>query len=102
MKDLFVLTADSDSQALIRSILVRYKALGIRQISFDVSRHSGRDPGMVKDGPELARMLVNKTKYERLILVWDHHGSGWESRSPGDAARRIQERLDGTTWTDRS
>jgi hypothetical protein len=35
---------------------------------------------MVKEGPEIARALVKKTEYSRLILVWDHHGSGWDDR----------------------
>ena len=102
MKDLFVLTADADAEALMRAVLSRHKALQIRQIDFDIKRFPGRDNGMVKEGPEIARVLVNKSEYSRLLLMWDHHGSGWEKLNPDQAAIRIQERLDGVTWTGRS
>ena len=90
MKDLFVLTADSDAQAVMRSVLVRHKALGIRPIEAEVQRFPGRDSGMVKEGPEIVRALIKKADYSRLILVWDHHGSGWHARDPksATAARR--------------
>jgi hypothetical protein len=102
MKDLFVLTADSDAQALIRAVLRRYRDLQLHPISFHVERFTGRDSGMVKDGPEIAREMVKKTEYSRLILVWDHHGSGWHNLKAEQAVTRIQQRLDGATWTDRS
>ena len=102
MKDLFVLTADSDAQALIRAVLRRHRELQIRPISVEVQRFTGRDSGMVKEGPEIARALVKKTEYSRLILVWDHHGSGWHNLNAEQAVTRIQQRLDGVTWADRS
>ena len=102
MKDLFVLTADSDAQAIIGAILRRHRTLHIRPITFEIERHTGRDSGMVKDGPEIARVKVQKTEYSRLVLAWDHDGSGWHSRPPEDAALRIQTRLNGVTWADRS
>jgi hypothetical protein len=102
MKDLFVLTADSDAQALIKAVLRRHRDLQIHPISFEVERFTGRDSGMVKEGPEIARAMVKKTEHARLVLVWDHHGSGWHSLNPEQAVARIQQRLDGVTWTDRS
>jgi hypothetical protein len=56
---------------------------------------------MVRDGPEIARALVNKVAYSRLILLWDHHGSGWHCAGD-EAVARIEERLEGVTWADRS
>lgn len=102
MKDLFVLTADSDAEAAMRAILVRHKDLGIRPIEADVQRFAGRDSGMVKEGPEIARAMIKKADYMRLILVWDHDGSGWHARDPQQAEAAIQKRLDGITWADRS
>ena len=102
MKDLYVLTADADAEALLQSILMRHTALEIRPITYKIHRYPGRDSGMVKQGPEIARVLVNKTEYSRLLLIWDHHGSGWESRSSENAVERIQARLDGVTWVGRS
>ena len=102
MKDLFVFTADADAEGLIRSVLNRSRGLGIRPITFDVERHVGRDPGMVKDGPEIARMKVQKADYKQLILVWDHDGSGWHTMKPDNAVAKIQQRLNGITWESRS
>lgn len=36
MKDLFVFTADADAEGLIKKVLQRPTALGIRPITFDV------------------------------------------------------------------
>jgi hypothetical protein len=102
MKDLFVLVADADAQALLQSLLGRHQALGIRPISYHIHRFPGRDSGMVKEGPEIARVLVDKTQYSRLLLIWDHHGSGWEPKGAERSTALIQERLDGVTWLHRA
>jgi hypothetical protein len=57
---------------------------------------------MVREGPEIARGMVSKSEYSRLILVWDHQGSGRESQSPERVATAIQERLEGVTWASKS
>jgi hypothetical protein len=99
-KIVFVLTADADAQALIGAVLKRHRALRTRAITATVERFVGRDSGMVKDGPEIVRFLVRKDEYSRVILIWDHHGSGWEKRKPNVAVSRIQQRLNGVTWAD--
>jgi len=101
MKDLLVLVADADALAFLRAVLLRSEALGIRAITFDIDRHPLRDAGMVQTGAELARM--RKGRYEKLLLVWDHHGSGKERRkTPGEAAAEMQAKLDDFTWRDNS
>lgn len=101
MKDLFLLTADADALAFMKSILSRHEALGIRPITFEHMRHPMRDSGVIKEGPETARMY--KGKCNKALLLWDHHGSGHERRySAEDSAHKIQERLDGVTWSDNS
>jgi len=102
MKDLFVLTADADALALIGAVLSRPDDLGIRPITFDADRHTGRDPGMVRDGPELIRMQAAKTAFECVMLVWDHQGSGWEAKSSSAARDQVRLRLDQVSWKDRS
>jgi hypothetical protein len=69
MKDLFVLTADADAEAFMRALLARQQALRIRSISFEVRRFTGRGSGMVNEGPEIVRVLVNKGEYSRVILI---------------------------------
>lgn len=97
VKDLFLLTADADALAFMKSILARHDALGIHPITIEPMRHPLRDAGVIKDGPETARLYKRKCK--KALLLWDHHGSGHEHRlSPDDSVAKIQERLDGITW----
>ncbi|MBF0181808.1 MAG: hypothetical protein HQM03_17460 [Magnetococcales bacterium] len=98
-KDLLVLTADADAEAIIKSVLARHQSLGVRQIEFEVMRHPMRDPGIFKEGPEFARLF--KDKYNFLIIIFDHHGSGC-NKSTQECHQSIQSRLDGITWKDRS
>ena len=96
MKDLFVLTADADALAIMRQVLRKPQAMGIRTITFDVERHIGRDPGMIKDGPELTKFW--KGQFRRLLLLWDHHGSGKERESVDTIQDLLSSRLDDVTW----
>ena len=79
MKDLLVYTADADALGLMRSVLGRPQALGIRAIDFDIERHPLRDAGMVQSGAELARM--KKDRYQNALLLWDFSGCGREHRT---------------------
>jgi hypothetical protein len=101
MKDLFVLTADADAQAVMKSVLKRHRVIGIREITFDVDRNPMKDSGMVKDGPELVRL--QKGKYHKVLLIWDYHGCGWESKSTSQqCTEKIMKRLIGVSWKDHS
>lgn len=101
MKDLFVYVADADAMAFMRAILKRPRALGTSQIAFDIDRHPMRDSGMVQNGAELVRS--KKGKYRKILLMWDHHGSGRERRqTPDEVAIEIQARLDACSWSGNS
>lgn len=101
MKDLFLLTADADALAFMKSVLARPEALGIRPITIEFMRHPMKDAGVVKDGPETARLY--KGKCAKALMLWDHHGSGHETRYPADkSAVLIQERLAGISWAGNS
>jgi hypothetical protein len=100
MKDLFVLTADADVQAIFRAILARPEALGTRPLSSVVDRHPYRDSGVFRNGPELLRAKP-KNEYGHFIVALDHHGSGCNSQ-PDECGRVVQERLDSFTFKDRS
>jgi hypothetical protein len=101
MKDLFVLAADADMQAVFRALLDRPDALGIQPISSFVDRHVYRDPGVFTDGPEFVRRTIPKNDYQRCILAFDYHGSGC-NRQPDECATTLQERLDSFTFKERS
>jgi hypothetical protein len=100
MKDLFLLTADADALAFMKSLLARHQALGISCITYELMRHPMRDSGVIKDGPETARLY--RGKFQRAILLWDHQGSGQERSSPEDASQRVQTRLDSVSWQSKS
>lgn len=98
MKDLLVYTADADALALMRALLARPEALGIRAVLFDIERHPQRDAGMVQSGAELVRL--KKGRYGKALLMWDHHGSGREHRqTPEAVATDVRGRLDAATWS---
>ena len=98
MKDLLLLVADADIKAFLRALLTRPEALEIRGISSEIQRHQRRDSGMVADGPELVRN--RKGDFGKVLLIWDHHGSGRDHRqTPHLVARDIAGRLDGVTWS---
>jgi len=101
MKDLLVYTADADALSLMRAVLTRPQALGIRPIEFHIDRHTGRDPGMVQSGPELTGMM--KDGYHKALLLWDFHGCGREHRmTPQALETEVQGRLNDISWSGRS
>ena len=50
------MTADADAQAVMKQVLLRYRALKLREITFLVDRHTGRDAGVIKTGSALLRL----------------------------------------------
>jgi hypothetical protein len=98
MKDLLVYTADADAMAVMTAILARPLSLGIREITYDVKRHPGRDSGMYQTGAELARF--EKGKYRKVLLMWDHHGSGRDHlETPEACVSAVERKLDDITWS---
>lgn len=101
MKDLLVYVADADALAFMKAIMERPQALGIRPIDFEIERHPMRDSGMVQSGAELVRM--EKGKYHKALLMWDHHGSGRDHKqAPDEVEQEIQRKLDSFTWSGNS
>ncbi len=97
MKDLVVITADADMQAVMQAILSRHQALRIHPLDYEVRRHYGRDAGLFRDGPEVTRSL--KGEFRHLLMLWDFEGSGQERHAtPEDSAASIQRRLDAISW----
>ncbi len=101
MKDLLLYVADADALALMKSIIEKPRALGIRSITYDIDRHPMRDSGMVQTGAELVRM--QKDRYHKVLMIWDHHGSGRDHKqTPEMVQDEIQGKLDSFTWKDNS
>jgi hypothetical protein len=100
MKDLYVLAADADMEAVFRAVLARPDSLGIRPISFEIKPYWKHDAGVFREGPELLR-AVPKGEFHFFLIAFDHDGSGCNTR-PEDCAKTVQQRLDTFTFTDRS
>lgn len=100
MKDLLVFAADADAEAFLRAVLGKPQALGIRPVTVDIKRHPQRDSGMVQSGAELVRM--QKGRYGKALLLWDHHGSGRDREEPSKVRQEIQGKLDSFTWSGNS
>lgn len=99
LQDLLVYVADADAEAFLNEVLQKHHALGIHRISFTIKRHPQRDAGMWNTGAELARL--EKGKYRYVLLMFDHHGSGQDSKkAPHVMEQELQNKLDTYTWTD--
>lgn len=76
--DLIALVADSNMENTLRGLLSRHQALGIRPITYDIFRHDKRDPGCWTDAHNYLRPYTRQYRYA--MVLFDHEGSGQESR----------------------
>jgi hypothetical protein len=92
MKDLLLLVPDKNTQFALKGALVRHEALGIHPIEFDFLVHSGRDGGVRSNGATLAALKRNQFKH--LLMIFDHEGSGAESKSASELIHDLELQLD--------
>ena len=96
--DLFVLVADRDILETITSLLNRPKSLNIRQISYEIVRHLGRDGGCRSDWDKLIREgLVN---HHKAMLIFDLDGCGG-SGSAIEIQEEIETQMSRNNWDDK-
>lgn len=99
-KDLIVVVADIDAENAIDAVLRRYRALGIRNISYDIRRHVQRDPGCRTAIDSFLR--PENTRYKYALVVFDWEGSGAENISPDEIEAGVESVLNQTGWSGRS
>jgi hypothetical protein len=100
MKDLLVILAGKNDEAVIRSVLSRHQDIGIHHLIFEINR-LGSDSKVVGYGPTLA--LAEKNRYRYFLCIWDHQGSGREKRmKPNQVQGIVQKSLNGKTLKGRS
>lgn len=92
MKDLLLLVPDKNTQFALKGALARHEALGIRPIEFDFLVHSGRDGGVRSSGATLAALKRNQFKH--LLMIFDHEGSGAESKPASELIHDLEKQLD--------
>ncbi|GIX48302.1 MAG: hypothetical protein KatS3mg131_2513 [Candidatus Tectimicrobiota bacterium] len=81
--ELVGLVADKDIEAALDALLGRrYRALGIREIAYQLYRHPQHDPGCLHTGAELLAGLIGAAQDARGLLVFDHAFDG----NPHDTA----------------
>ncbi len=98
-KDLIVIVPDIDMEVSIRRLLLRTKALGIRQIEFDVNRHFQRDAGCRTDSHNYLKLWQNEFNFA--MVIFDLEGCGNEA-SRINTEDEVQELLNNNGWRDRS
>ena len=99
MKDLFVLTADKNAQFAIEGALHRTEALGIRDISFDIRVHVGRDGGVRTTGVQTVAAI--RKQYRHALMVLDFEGSGARQAAAEDLERELDQALS-VMWDNRA
>ena len=92
LKDIVFLVPDKNWAEGIHALIVhRKRALNIRDITFDIVTHWTRDPGIIKDGPEVLR------SYSRIfgsaIVLFDIEGSGKSRDNIPDLTAALKLRL---------
>jgi len=89
MKDLIVLCADKKIENTIDGLLGRPAALSIRQISYDIKVHAGRDPGCFHHAHNFLRPL--RLQYDHALVVFDRDWDG----APSQSADLLEETVNG-------
>lgn len=98
-KDLIVLVADSNMKATVEALLVRTEALGIRPIEVDVFSHPRKDPGCrINSCGFLASF---QRMYSFALVMFDHDGSGAESKPASQIEAELVEQLEISGWVQR-
>jgi hypothetical protein len=101
MKDLIVLTADRNTEAAVRGVLMRPKTIGIRPLIFDIHRHPNKDPGCLLEGIEFLGTFVRM--YEHALLVFDLEGCGQEkNKSAQDIEQDMEKEFSSAEWGERA
>ena len=97
-KDLFILTADSQLERTLNTLLeFRRPSLNIRDISFDIRRHQNKDPGCRTESAAYLRELQGE--YSRAMVVFDFRGCGAEDVGPEDLEEALETELSGAGWS---
>ena len=97
-KDLFILTADSQLERTLRTLLdFRRPSLGIGDISFEIRRHQNKDPGCRTESASYLRELQGE--YAKVMVVFDFRGCGAENVGPERLEEELEAELSRAGWS---
>lgn len=94
--DLIVLVADRNMRAAVSGILIRPKALGIRQVTFDVLTHPQKDPGVLRHAHSFLRPFAGK--HQHAVAMFDREGCGQERVNSIELEKEVESRLARNGW----
>ena len=99
MRDLFVLAADLDMEAVIKALLDRHDDIGIRKIKIDTDRHPEHDPGCFNDPVTHLRPQIGQ--FAHALVIFDRKGCGSDA-SREEIQAHVEQNLARNGWQDRS
>ena len=98
VKDLFVLTADSQLQRTIETLLNRRRlSLRIRDISFETQRHPRKDPGCRTESVSYLREIRSESR--KAMVVFDFEGCGAPDATAGQLEVRLERGIESAGWS---
>ena len=98
-RDLVVLAADRNTEAVVRGVLNRPRAIGIRSASFDIHRHPNKDPGCLLEGIEFLDAFSEM--FCHALLIFDLEGCG-QKTSALDLEKELENEFIQSPWGKRA
>jgi hypothetical protein len=101
--NLIILVADRNTQFLMQGLLIRHKSFGIIDLSASLEHifvHIQRDAGCYNGCSEFLRPYTKY--YEHALVIFDHEGSGQESKSREEIEDELENKLSLSGWGKRA
>ncbi len=99
VSDLVILVADKNMEQMIKGLLTRPQALGIRRLTAVTFVHPERDPGCLLRGRLFLAQSVHQ--YCHALVMFDLEGCGREDISREELQAMVTERLAQSGWGER-
>ena len=96
LKDLLVISADSNMKAGITAILNRPEAIDIRPITFEIYTHPEHDPGCRCKGASFSRLFIGQ--FSHCLMLFDHEGCGAENTPAHGLEKQIEQEFNKIGW----
>lgn len=101
--NLITLVADRNTLFLMQGLYKRHQSFSIKDISGSISEifaHPQNDPGVYHQCVEFLRPFINTHNYA--LVLFDHEGSGQETKSRNYLENEIEEKLSVSGWGNRA
>ncbi|MFH0800226.1 MAG: hypothetical protein V2A66_08630 [Pseudomonadota bacterium] len=95
-KDMVVLVADKNMEFAVRGILSRPKAIGLRNILYDIFVHPERDPGCLNRGSDFLRAFSKS--HAHALILFDRDGCGRETEELKVLEEEVEKSIAGFGW----